>query len=117
MENKNYTAEKLSLEMAHNIGLLGCLLEDLEHVRNVLGRMAFDAKDKYADNRQQYFLWDNHDALQTVDNLMWRLLKEIQEEHKQIEEMEKQLRELITVGELDQQKKLTTRGNEENEHN
>lgn len=104
MKKKNYTAKELAFEITNNIGSLGCLLENLEHVRKVLSHIAVDAKDKYAGNLQQYFLFDNHDALQTVDNLMWRLLKEMQEEHKQIEEMQKQLRELIKVEELDQQK-------------
>lgn len=104
MENKIYTAEELTLEIANDIGSLGCLLEDLQHVRNALGRMAVEAKDKYVGDYQKYFLWENNDTLQMVDNLMFRLVKEIKGEHKKIDEMQKQLRELIKVMDLDKEK-------------
>ncbi|WP_277587340.1 hypothetical protein [Psychrobacillus antarcticus] len=108
MKNKNYTAEGLALDLANNIGSLGVLLEDLEHARNVLGRMASEAKDKYVGDCQQYFLWDNNDILQMVDSLMFRLLKEINEEYKRIDESQRLLRELTKVAELDEEKKLIT---------
>lgn len=94
MENKNFTVEELALEIAHHIGSLGVKIEGLKHAKSVLGRMALDAKDKYVDKLQPYFLWDNNDNLQTVDNVMFYLLKEIDEEYKQIKEMHSQLHNL-----------------------
>lgn len=112
MEYKKYTAEKLTLKIADKIGMLGCLLEDLEYVKNVLGRMAADAKDKYSGERQQHFLWDNNDTLQMLDILMFRLLTEINKEYKQIDEMQSLLRELTKVRKLDEEKSPLLTANE-----
>ncbi|MEK4023505.1 hypothetical protein [Sporosarcina sp. FSL W7-1283] len=115
MDKTNQTAEELAFEITYSLGYLGCLLEDLEHARNVLGRMALDAKDKYAGDKQMYFLWDNNDALQTVDNLMFRLLKEVNHEYKKIDEMQTLLGDLIKVGELNEKKSVIVAKNDESE--
>lgn len=101
MENKKYSAQKLALEMTHNIGSLGVLIEDFGHVRNVLSGVAADAREKRGGKFEPYFLYENIDTIQTVDNLMYRLLKEINGEYKQINEMQEQLRELMNTGEMD----------------
>lgn len=104
MEEVKNTVNELVLEMADRIGSLGCLIEDLGHVRNVLGRMAVDAKDKSFAKKDMFFLWDNNDILQTTDNLMFRLVEEIEEDYKRIDDIKEELHGLTIVRELDMKK-------------
>lgn len=101
MGKTNNAVRQLVLEMTDGVGSLGCLVEDLGHVRNVLGRLAEDAKDKEFNKMGAYFLWDNNDTLQTIDNLMFRLVKEIEEDYKRIDDIKEELHGLTIVRELD----------------
>lgn len=84
---ENFTAKQLVFEMRNKISYLGLKVKSLNHIRNVLSRITEDADNKIYNNVPQYFLWDNNDQLQLIDNLMFHLMKELDEEYKEISEM------------------------------
>lgn len=94
MEKTNNAVGKLVSEMEGRLGSLGCLVEDLGYIKSVLGVMAGDANDKIHNKMDAYFLWDNNATLQTIDNLMFRLIKELEEDYKRIDDIKEELCEL-----------------------
>lgn len=102
----NYTAKELASKMEEGLGSLDLKIGSLTNIQGVISKMAAGAREKYVGEKQLYFLWDHNDSLQMVDDLMFRLMNEINEEQKQLSEMQSALFQKMKVGEMDDEKSL-----------
>lgn len=111
-EKANNVVKQLVSKLDNELSSMGVSIESLNHMRNVLGRMALEANDKYSGERQKFFLWDYNDILQTIDALMFHQMNIINENFKQLDDMKEELCSLMWNWELED-KKAPRHGNDE----
>lgn len=110
MENQNYTLDELVSKMDDEVGRIGLRVESLEHLRIVLSRVAVRANEMIADGRQQYFLWDNNDQIQVLNDLMFLVMEELKKSHGNAHEMQEALHHQVVRGNNSEQQKSPTSG-------
>ncbi|MBD7985315.1 hypothetical protein H9649_12015 [Sporosarcina sp. Sa2YVA2] len=82
--------QQLISKMDDSVGELSLQLQSLYHIQQALGRMALEADDKYAGEKQSHFLWDHNNTLQMIDALLFRLVTEMRETRNQLAEIHEQ---------------------------
>lgn len=86
--------EKLNLTLESQLTEVRVLADSIKRGRNVLSDVAQDAEEKLTTQNHELFLYENNDKLQIIDELLFRLVKEMDEALTAADETRKQMKAL-----------------------
>lgn len=85
-------------ELNHMTYEIGDEIGNLQHIKNTLGRIAIDANEKIDTDKEKYFLWDNYDVLQIINDYLYHVMEEVTERQTKIEAIANDLFDEIVKG-------------------
>lgn len=87
-------------ELNYAVYEIGAEINNLNNIKNTLGRIAINADEMKGTDKEKYFLYDNNDTLQIVNDYLYHVLDVMCESKGEIERTADVLFDVLVKGDI-----------------